>query len=110
MACSISSGVFVGWYPISRRIRPRSGTRLGLTNASWHDHPILAGLSRPDRIEQPNDDGGQFFLAPVGHGQKLVNRLRAGVTPTAFVRRADQQVVFFFKGDLLALPIDLGGG
>ena len=84
--------------------------RQGLANESGHDHAILAGLSRPDRIEQPNDDGGQFFLTPVGHGQKLVNRLRAGVTPTAFVRRADQQVVFFSKRDLLALPIDLGGG
>ena len=51
-------------------------------------HPVLAGLPRPDRVEQPDDDHRQLALLPVGQRQELVDHLAAGVGPAVLLASA----------------------
>ena len=81
----------------------------GLLDQGGNDHAVLAGLARSDGIEQPHHHGRQLLFAPIGEGQKLVDRFRTGVTPPTLRRRAHDQVAVFPKRHLVAQPVDLGG-
>src|ERR1035437_8923147 len=78
----------------------------GLAHEVWQDHAVTSSLSRPDSIEHPNDSRRNMFLAVIGKAQKLINSLRAGVTPSSFVRRAHNQIILFRKRHLGAFAID----
>ena len=76
-------------------------------NESRQNHSILAGLPRPNGVEQARDDNRQPFLLGKRQGQKLIHQFGTGVTPAGLMRRSDQQVVFFAERRLLAFAVDL---
>ena len=81
-----------------------------LADQARHDHAVAAGLARPDRVEEARDGDRQVALAPVGHRQKLVDRLRAGVGPASPEGGAELQVAVLFEGQRLALAVHLARG
>jgi hypothetical protein len=53
----------------------------GLRDEAGQDHAVGAELSRPDRVEEPDDDCARILLARVAEGEHLAERLRGGVPP-----------------------------
>src|SRR5205085_12130062 len=81
-------------------------TSQSLSDEGRDDHAVLAGLARADGVEETDDDGGPFPLAPVGEREELINRLRAGVRPTPLRCRAHDEVAVFAERHLLREAID----
>ena len=65
----------------------------GLGHEAGDDHAVGAGLTGPHGVEEPDDDGGETLLLPVGVGQDLVDRLGLGVGPAALQGGAQDPVV-----------------
>src|SRR5262249_61379723 len=51
-------------------------------------HSVLAGLPRPDGIEETHDDHRELALLPVGESEELVDGLAARIVPAMLWRRA----------------------
>src|SRR5256885_9998848 len=50
-----------------------------------------------------------LFRSPISEREKLVDRFRASVAPTAFRRRAHDQIAVLAKRNLGAQPVDFRG-
>ena len=72
------------------------------------DHAILPGLPRAHGVEEANHHGRQMLLTPVGQGEELIERLRAGIAPAAFCRRPQHQRTVFLERHLFAQAVHLG--
>ena len=81
-----------------------------LADEPRHHHAVASGLARPDRVEETHHGDRQVALAPVGHRQELVDRLRAGICPARLVGGAQLQVAVLPEGQGAALAVDLAGG
>src|SRR6266571_354495 len=75
-----------------------------------NNHPVSPGLARTNRVKQTNNDCRDSFLFPVSYREKLIDRLRARVTPTALVCRTQNQIVIFSERYPLTLAVYLRGG
>ena len=73
------------------------------------DHPVAAGLARPDRVEQAPHHDRQLALAVVGDRQELVERLGARIRPAAARGRTHHDVAVLDEGKLRRLAVDLAG-
>ena len=86
-----------------------NGNRLvfkGRLNEARHDHTVLAGLARADRVEQPDDHYRQAGFLPVCKSEKFIERLGAGVGPAMLIGGAGKEIVLFAKGNRSAFAVN----
>src|SRR2546423_6514674 len=73
----------------------------------WDDHSVLAGLPRPDRVEQPRDHAVQPTLLVVGEREELVESLRLRIRPAARGRRPVDAAPGFLQHLVALVAVDL---
>src|SRR5215208_581707 len=96
-----------GLHAVAVDLARRTGER-ALDETRDH-HPVLAGLLRPDGVEQSDDHAVKPPLLVEAEREELVDRLRVRVQPAALAHRAvDATIVLRQRAFLAVIAVHLG--
>jgi len=70
-------------------------------------HPVLAGLTRSDGVEQTDDDDRKLPLLPIGERKEFVDQLAARVRPAVLRALAEHHIGVLAERHVHALAIHL---